>query len=234
MSWVTTEICWYFHYSCFSKHLTSHACALLIDNVGNYLYMYLNNGSFKSEVDPHQFNLRERKKIFKSWQVCDWLAKWLIVLGFMDLRWPRVYRRSNVGLVHYAVLTHQHKFITDWNGITFAKHTCELNGSLHTCLYLWWLFVCHLLFIIPGGCFPTFSGIIKLGWYAAALTTKQYGFRQIRKVCKHVYAPWISYKIELKTYSWLSLSIWQFPCMDIVLFSLFTGFQFTITNHLFR
>ena len=61
--------------------------------------MYLNNGSFKSEVDPHQFNLRERKKIFKSWQVCDWLAKWLIVLGFMDLRWPRVYRRSNVGLV---------------------------------------------------------------------------------------------------------------------------------------
>ena len=65
--------------------------------------MYLNNGSFKSEVDPHQFNLRERKKIFKSWQVCDWLAKWLIVLGFMDLRWPRVYRRSNVGLVISAV-----------------------------------------------------------------------------------------------------------------------------------
>ena len=102
MSWVTTEICWYFHYSCCSKHLTSHACALLIDNVGNYLYIYLNNGSFKSEVDPHQFNLRERKKIFKSWQVCDWLAKWLIVLGFMDLRWPRVYRRSNVGLVDYV------------------------------------------------------------------------------------------------------------------------------------
>ena len=23
--------------------------------------MYLNNGSFKSEVDPHQFNLREKK-----------------------------------------------------------------------------------------------------------------------------------------------------------------------------
>ena len=36
--------------------LMSHACALLIDNVGNYLY--LNNGRFKFEVDPHQFNLR--------------------------------------------------------------------------------------------------------------------------------------------------------------------------------
>ena len=36
--------------------LMSHVCALLIDNVGNYLY--LNNGRFKFEVDPHQFNLR--------------------------------------------------------------------------------------------------------------------------------------------------------------------------------
>ena len=34
----------------------SHACAFLIDNVGNYLY--LSNGNFKFEVDPHQFNLR--------------------------------------------------------------------------------------------------------------------------------------------------------------------------------
>ena len=32
--------------------LMSHACALLIGNVGNYLY--LNNGTFKFEVDPHQ------------------------------------------------------------------------------------------------------------------------------------------------------------------------------------
>ena len=36
--------------------LTSHSCALLIDNVGNYLC--LNDGRFKFEVDPHQFNLR--------------------------------------------------------------------------------------------------------------------------------------------------------------------------------
>ena len=36
--------------------LMSPACALLKDNVGNYLY--LNNGRFKFEVDPHLFNLR--------------------------------------------------------------------------------------------------------------------------------------------------------------------------------
>ena len=42
---------------------------------------------------------RELVKIFKSWQVCDWLAEWIIMLRFMDLRWPRVFRRSNVGLV---------------------------------------------------------------------------------------------------------------------------------------
>ena len=85
--------------------LMSHACALLINNVGNYLY--LNNGRFKFEDDLHQFNLRlqhfsqfqRKKKIFKIWQVCDWLVKWLILLGFMDLRWPRVYWNSKVGLV---------------------------------------------------------------------------------------------------------------------------------------
>ena len=30
-------------------------------------------------------------KFFKSWLVCDWLAKWLIMLGFRDLRWLRVF-----------------------------------------------------------------------------------------------------------------------------------------------
>ena len=29
--------------------------------------------------------------IFESWQVCDWLAKWMIMSRFMDLRWPRVF-----------------------------------------------------------------------------------------------------------------------------------------------
>ena len=45
------------------------------------------------------------KKFFKSWQVCDWLPKWLIMLGFMDLRQPRRVRRSNVGLVLKLPLT---------------------------------------------------------------------------------------------------------------------------------
>ena len=52
---------------------------MIIDNIGDYLY--LRNGSFKFEVDPHQFS-----------------AKWLIMLGFMDLRKPMDARRSNVGL----------------------------------------------------------------------------------------------------------------------------------------
>ena len=58
----------------------SHACALLIDNVGNYLY--LNNGRFKFEVDPHQFNFRlhhfsqfQRKKKKKFQKLAGlWLA----------------------------------------------------------------------------------------------------------------------------------------------------------------
>ena len=63
----------------------------------------------------YQFNLRliaplftvsfhemfEKKIVFKffnSGHVCEWLAKWIIMFGFMDLRWPRVFRHSNIGL----------------------------------------------------------------------------------------------------------------------------------------
>ena len=40
-----------------------------------------------------------KKMFFKSLQVCDLWGNWLIMLGFMDLKWPRVARHSNVGLV---------------------------------------------------------------------------------------------------------------------------------------
>ena len=87
--------------------LTSHVCALLIDNTGNYLS--LNNGSSKFEVDPHQFNLRlhhfpqfQRKKYFQKLAGL-WLAGEIVVLGFMELRWTRVYRRPNVGLVFFVL-----------------------------------------------------------------------------------------------------------------------------------
>ena len=62
--------------------LTSHACALLIDNVGNYLY--LNNGRFKFEVDPHQLNHRlhhfsqfqRLKKTIVGRSVIGWRNGW--------------------------------------------------------------------------------------------------------------------------------------------------------------
>ena len=49
------------------------------------------------------FEKKMFSKIFKNWQVCDWLAKWIIMLWFMDLRCPRVFRHSNVGLVWYLI-----------------------------------------------------------------------------------------------------------------------------------
>ena len=49
-------------------------------------------------------------KIFKSWQVCDWLAKWIIMLRFMDLRWPRVFRRSSIGLVFLSSAAGERNF----------------------------------------------------------------------------------------------------------------------------
>ena len=43
---------------------------------------------------------KKKSKVGRS----DWLAKWLIMSGCMDLRRPRVYRRSNVGLVQILCL----------------------------------------------------------------------------------------------------------------------------------
>ena len=58
----------------------------------------------KKKMTRKDATYRDLVKIFKSWQVCDWLAKWIIMLRFMDLRWPRVFRRSNVGLVKLDML----------------------------------------------------------------------------------------------------------------------------------
>ena len=86
----------------------------------------------------------ERKKeIFKSCQVCDWLAKWLMVLGFMDLRWPRVYRRSNVGLVSEwsiraftrSVEYYNSRIVLRWPAVTFIfKRTGASYGKESMCI----------------------------------------------------------------------------------------------------
>ena len=63
--------------------------------------------------------------ILKIWQVCEWLAKWLIMLGLMDLRQLRVSRRSNIGFVFYYKPRH-----------TFSRLVIELqlrNGSGYYC-----------------------------------------------------------------------------------------------------
>ena len=115
-NWSEMLMYWqFFYYRPPSKFTVGEIVKMLCQELDIYMYMML------SIIDMdflYQFNLRliaplftvsfremfEKKKnvfeIFKSWQVCDWLAKWIIMLGFMDLRWPRVFRRSNVGLVY--------------------------------------------------------------------------------------------------------------------------------------
>ena len=81
-----------------------------------YIYMYRerydpldNRYGFSISVQPeiycttfHSFfSMFEKKKFFKVSKVGKSVnGWWLIMLGFMDLRWPRVFRRSNVGLVY--------------------------------------------------------------------------------------------------------------------------------------
>ena len=88
----------------------------LIDNIGDYLFVLqeseneweLQIWNWSTSVQPaiaplfifpSNVSKKKKKKVFKNWQVYDWRTKWLIMLGYMDLRRPRVYRRSNVGLV---------------------------------------------------------------------------------------------------------------------------------------
>ena len=85
---------------CQELDLYIYMMLLIIDT--DFLYQFnlgliapLFTGSFHEMFEKKLFF-----KIFKSWQVCDWLAKWIIMLRFMDLRWPRVFRRSKVGLVN--------------------------------------------------------------------------------------------------------------------------------------
>ena len=87
------------------------------DKNSTYIYIYIydaldNRYGFSISVLPgidcttFQFLFMKSLKIIKSWQVCDWLAKWIIMLQFMDLRWPRVFQRSNVGLLEMCSCTY--------------------------------------------------------------------------------------------------------------------------------
>ena len=79
-------------------------------------------GSTWDCIPFHSFNLKVEKK-FKSCKICDWLAKWLIGLGFMDLRWSRVHRRSNVGLVDSLSVDYISVDIsTEWLKFAIATH----------------------------------------------------------------------------------------------------------------
>ena len=88
------------------------------------LQILICSSSVQPEIVPlFTISFQCLKKKFKSWQVYDWLAKWLIMSGYMDLRRPRVYRRSNVGLVSVIAihlprhdLNHKLRQITNCDG----------------------------------------------------------------------------------------------------------------------
>ena len=91
----------------------------------------------------HNFISMLKKKKIKSWQVCDWLAKWFIMSGYMDLRRPRVYRRSNVGLVKVRAF----KFCTVWELIMLLNISSVFYLIL-ICLFFINLLIIHLLILL--------------------------------------------------------------------------------------
>ena len=110
----------FFYYRPPGKFQFTHLGDIVKMSYISYIYVYIydaldNRSGFSISVQPgidcptfHSFfswNAWKKMffKIFKSWQVCDWLPKWIIMLQFMDLRWPRIFRCSNIGLVIYEL-----------------------------------------------------------------------------------------------------------------------------------
>ena len=92
----------------------------------------------------HSF-FNAKQMFFKSPQVCDWLDKWKIMLGFMDLRRLRVVRRSNIGLVPSVPLMALHCFVCMWNdghilrkSYVFIILNLTIWPKLYEFINLWW------------------------------------------------------------------------------------------------
>ena len=119
----------------------------------------------------HNFISMFKKKI-KSWQVCDWLAKWLIMSRYMDLRQPRVYRRSNVGLfqIWSSNLLHL-KLLASSESIIVYFSSLVLNLYHIRSIYMYEDFRCRFYsalsqWPVMGGCYmPEFFPDVPLPTY---------------------------------------------------------------------
>ena len=120
--------------------MMSHVCALLIDNAGNYLY--LNNGRFKFEVDPHQFNhrlhhfsqfQRIKKKIQKLaglWLAGDMVDHIGIYGSKVAEGLSAFQRRSCYGLLHNSRFLQVLKILTIFTNISVQK-ILRNSGFIH-------------------------------------------------------------------------------------------------------
>ena len=80
------------------------------------------------EIFEKNFFFFNFQKLAGLW-MCDWLTKWIIMLRFMDLGWPRVFRRSSVGLVLFCFVLF---FVKAWRSSNIIK---TYFTSQFICLY---------------------------------------------------------------------------------------------------
>ena len=156
--------------------------------------------------------LKKKKKIFKSCQVCDWLAKWIIMLRFMDLRWPRVFRRSSVGLV-YSSKTCMFWCYTDlFTGLLWYTKAINL---IHLTHWGWVTHICISKLTITGsdnGLSPgrhqaiiwTNDGILlirPLGTNVSEILIKNHMFSLQKMYWKMLYGKWRPFCLGLNVSS---------------------------------
>ena len=103
---------------------------MLCQELHTHIYIYI---LFMKSLKKKFFFL-----IFESWQVCDWLAKWMIMSRFMDLRWPRgFFWRSNVGLVRACLWSGSFHCLTlSTNTLTTTKNSRYIVDDISTFILL--------------------------------------------------------------------------------------------------
>ena len=131
--------------------------------------------------------LKKKKvfKIFKSWQVCDWLAKWIIMLGFMDLRWPRVFRRFSVGLVNSKHLQLENIIVLKFVDIFsyFFNMLWDINLKLRMYVFGMWHDTLSMSFLAIRSFWPSLLPQVDQIHFFHSWPEKSRYFLQICYIC---------------------------------------------------
>ena len=90
------------------------------------------------------FSVFKKKKKISKFSVCDCLAKWLIMLGLMDLRWPEgLLALQLVGVTTLVLLTIHLTDLQCNNSSWYISNSCVSMAALSALGLVDVMYICH-------------------------------------------------------------------------------------------